>query len=213
MSSTVTSSSDLQIVRHRAILAPLQPVAADVEQPALRPLAAKHDAGLHLVLRLPQLVLGDAVRFDLRDRCRRSRARFSSTDVRLARQPGVKHADALVLVVAEARRLGQAGIGQLPVHPAARVVADDRGQQLGGVAVGIFRRRRVGKLQHILLRRRRPMHDFELRVPMRPAAHRACAGCGFQSPHRAATCSTSASKSTLPAAATNTLSALYRDAK
>ena len=51
-----------QVVGHAAILAALHPVAADVEQPVPRPLAAQHHAGLHLAAGLPQFLFGKALR-------------------------------------------------------------------------------------------------------------------------------------------------------
>ncbi len=49
---------------HRQILAPLNPTAADREQPAGGAFAAQDDVGADFGLRLIEFILGDAVGFD-----------------------------------------------------------------------------------------------------------------------------------------------------
>ena len=67
-------------------------------------------------------------------------ARFSCGLLRLAAERRVEGAGALVVVEADVGGVGQAGIDQRPVEPAAGVVADDHGQRVGGVA-----QRRIGR--------------------------------------------------------------------
>ena len=122
--------------------------------------------------------------------------------VRLAAHVGHEQAGALVVVVAQAGVLGQAGVDQLPIQPAAGIVAEDRGQDLRGVAVGVGGRGPVGQLQHVLQRGGFLVHALESRCAARPAASRGRLRTAPTGRKLRSAVATSASKSTRPAATT-----------
>ena len=81
--------------------------------------------------------------------------------LRLAAERRVKRTRPLVFVEAAIGRVGQAGIDQRPVEPAAGVVADDHAQQVGGVAQRRIGRRPAGHQDDVLLRHLFLGHDLE----------------------------------------------------
>ncbi len=125
-----------QIFIDRAIGVPLQPIAAYVEQSSARPLAAEHHARLDFAFGLCEFGRSNSRRFrgaiDLRDAFQIFRGHF-----RFAGHVGHEQAHALVVVMAERSLLRQSGVDQFPIEPAARIVAQDGGQDFSGIAAGI----------------------------------------------------------------------------
>ncbi len=54
----------LNVIGNGAVLAALQPVAANIEEAILRPFAAEHDASLHFVFGLAEFFFRDAAAFN-----------------------------------------------------------------------------------------------------------------------------------------------------
>ena len=103
-------------------------------EPAHGAFAAQDGAGENLVLGLVELVLGDAAghhgTVDLGD----------PAEVRLglawlAAQEREERAGLVVILVGQLGAVGEAGIDQGPVEPRAGMVAQDRRQKMGRVAV------------------------------------------------------------------------------
>ncbi len=150
-------------VGHRAVSAGVRPVETDVEQPATGSLAGEHHPARGLVAGLLELGRRDAVA---------GRGGIDPQDpveqridiVRLAgelrdEQPGVEK-----VVVAEPGVLGQSGIDEFPVQPAARAVAEHDAEHPGGPAIGILLARRRCHPDGVAERRRRPFDPLQIDV-------------------------------------------------
>ena len=150
----------VEIVFDRPVLSAVNPVSAQRREAAHRSLAAEHDARSDLVLRLLELRFGDSVAVhrvvNRPDACEIVGRRFgAATDIRQIR------AAPLVLVVSQFGHLDQPRIDQLPVEPAARLVADDDRQQLGGESQIVVRGWRGRQLHHVLLNAALLGHQFD----------------------------------------------------
>ena len=133
---------------------------ADRLHPAHRPLPAADHARQHLALGLPQLLLSDALLLHLPEDAVDD-GQVLLGQLRLAAERDVERPGVVVLVEAAIGRLGQARIEQGPVQPAARVVAQHRRQDVGGVALERLHRRPRRHQDDVLLRDLLPGHDLE----------------------------------------------------
>ena len=130
----------------------------------------------------------------------------------LAAQEGEEGAGLVVVLVGDLGAVGKAGIDQRPVEPRAGVVAEDGGQQVGGVTVRALERRPVADADDGLLLVVGPEDGPERAgavgrhgLPGRAAA--------LPGPAMGPASSTSGSNRALPAKASTMLAGLYRRAK